>query len=373
VSSTNEIPEAFGRALADVSAGTLTALQALETAFRQLHPPQIPVLREKLTPAQQRLDSGIESFRDQAIPDGLEPFRAELLNAAAIASDALSRFLDESPGAHPAAGMIASMSQHARAQEALYPLRVALPPIAHYFAEPALHERLSRLDPESEHPRLVGLHRATPAGDSDRGGFHLYVPETYTPERSWPLVMALHGGSGHGRDFLWTWLREARSRGFLLLAPTSRDSTWALGRPADEAHALVEMFEYVCGSWNVDREHVLLTGLSDGATFTLLAGLADNAPYTALAPVSGVLHPENVRLGNLARAAGRRIYLVHGALDWMFPVDIARMARDSLRAAGADLTYREIEDLSHTYPREENARILRWFAPSLTLAGETQP
>ena len=46
-----------------------------------------------------------------------------------------------------------------------------------------------------------------------RGGFSLYVPEYYTPDRAWPLVMALHGGSGNGRGFLWSWLRDARSHG----------------------------------------------------------------------------------------------------------------------------------------------------------------
>ena len=74
-----------------------------------------------------------------------------------------------------------------------------------------------------------------------------------------------------------------------------------------------------------------------------------------------------VRLQPADYPSGARIYLVHGALDWMFPVDIARMARDELEMAGADLTYREIEDLSHTYPREENARILEWLDPSLAL------
>ena len=34
---------------------------------------------------------------------------------------------------------------------------------------------------------------------------------------------------------------------------------------------------------------------------------------------------------------------------------------DSEGDAGAAVTYREIEDLSHTYPREENARILDWL------------
>ena len=46
---------------------------------------------------------------------------------------------------------------------------------------------------------------------------------------------------------------------------------------------------------------------------------------------------------------------------------LARLARDELQRADADLVYREIEDLSHTYPRDENDRILSWFDPSLAL------
>ena len=82
-----------------------------------------------------------------------------------------------------------------------------------------------------------------------------------------------------------------------------------------------------------------------------------------------MLHPHNFRNGNLGRARGKRIYLVHGALDWMFPVSLARGARDALEQSGADLTYREIADLSHAYPREENDRILTWFDPGLALPG----
>ena len=98
-----------------------------------------------------------------------------------------------------------------------------------------------------------------------------------------------------------------------------------------------------------------------GATYALLCGLRDGMPFTHLAPACGVLHPSLVANGDLARASGRPIYLVHGALDWMFPVYTAQMARDALQAAGARLVYREIADLSHTYPRDENAKILDWL------------
>jgi phospholipase/carboxylesterase len=186
-----------------------------------------------------------------------------------------------------------------------------------------------------------------------------------------PLVVALHGAFGFGQDFLWTWLRETRTRGCLLLAPTSTDTTWSLDAPGRDAARLASMLAFVRGRWPVDPAHILLTGLSDGGTFALLAGLLEESPYTHIASVSGVLHPANFALGNVARSRGRPIRIVHGALDWLFPVALARAAHDALRAAGAAVVYRELPDCSHTWPREENARILRWMDPSLTLPGET--
>ena len=166
---------------------------------------------------------------------------------------------------------------------------------------------------------------------------------------------------------MWTWLREARTRGFLLLAPTSVGPTWDLFTGAADAESLQRMVDYVASRYRVDRSKILLTGLSDGATYCLLGGLREGSPFTHLAPISGVLHPACARNGNLERASGRPIYLVHGSLDWMFPVQGAREAGDALAQAGAHLVYREIADLSHTYPREENDAILRWLDPALAL------
>ncbi len=189
------------------------------------------------------------------------------------------------------------------------------------------------------------------------------MPETADGRAPMPLVVALHGGHGHGRDFLWSWLREARGHGAMVLAPTSRDRTWSIMGGGDvDAGPLCGMVESVAGRYPVDRARVLLTGMSDGATYALLCGLQDGVPFTHLAPACGVLHPFLLADGGLGRASGRPIYMVHGALDWMFPLHVARMAREALTAAGARLVYRELEDLSHTYPRDENPRILDWLS-----------
>ena len=194
-----------------------------------------------------------------------------------------------------------------------------------------------------------------------RGGYSLYVPEYYRPDRTWPLVMALHGGSGNGRGFLWSWLRDARSRGAILAAPTATGSTWALMGDDTDTPNLMRILESVRARWNVDSERMLLTGMSDGGTFCYVTGLDHASPFTHLAPVAATFHPLMAEMADADRLRGLPVHIVHGRLDWMFPVQVARQTAQALTAAGATVTYRELEDLSHTYPREMNAEILTWL------------
>ncbi len=368
---TDPSPElaAFRDRMADAGAATLTGLRALEVAGRHLHPSNLPRLAGRLAALAERLAETLTPLRELPPPDGAEAVRDGFLGGAERVEAALRGFAEGAAGGAGDGGVpriLEAMRENARAQELLYLLRFALPPLGRLYAEEPWHDRLAELDPEPPEQPSVGLHAGGGGGDrAVRGGFVFYVPERTREGASLPLVVALHGAYGHGADFLWTWLREARSRGFLLLAPTSQSTSWSLQAPAADGNALRSMVAFLMERFPVDPGRVLLTGLSDGATFSLLAGLAEDAPYTALAPIAGVLHPLNFAAGQIARARGKRIYLVHGARDWMFPVALARMARDELAKAGADLVYREIEDLSHAYPREENARILEWFDPAL--------
>ena len=91
--------------------------------------------------------------------------------------------------------------------------------------------------------------------------------------------------------------------------------------------------------WNVDAAHMLLTGMSDGGTFSYVSGLRGASPFTHLAPVSASFHPFLLEMSEPARIAGLPIYLVHGKLDWMFPIDMARVAHRALAGAGADVMF----------------------------------
>jgi phospholipase/carboxylesterase len=250
-----------------------------------------------------------------------------------------------------------------RVQENLYPIRFTSPHLDRFFLESHIDDRDERLDPRPQKEILVGLNHFGIEDDYyARGAVSLYVPEYYDAAIEWPLVIALHGGFGHGRDFIWTWLREARSRGFIVLSPTSKATTWSILNPEIDGKAIISMIEFFKKHYNFSMDRMLLTGISDGATFALICSLQQNSPFNSIAPVAGVLPPLDIY-----STQGKRIYWVHGALDWMFPVRLAEGASEALKMSGADITLRVIDDLSHTYPREENDRILKWFEPGLAL------
>ena len=161
--------------------------------------------------------------------------------------------------------------------------------------------------------------------------------------------------------FLWSWVREARTRGFIVIAPTALGSTWSLMDPETDGANIDRIVDRVAADWNLDSGRRLLTGMSDGGTFTYALGLRGGCSFTHLAPIAASFHPLLMAMADADRLRGLPVNIVHGTQDWMFPPEMAQMAHRSLAQAGATVTYREVADLSHTYPRDENGRILDWL------------
>jgi phospholipase/carboxylesterase len=337
----------------------LQSLEALSFIARHLNPPDFERVMQAIGAPEEALQAARERLTEW--PENFADVRASLESASDAALAAFAGLRAVQQGRGDLIAVFRALRYAPRAQEALYPLAARFLPVSDFFLDSTLR------DDEALQAKL-----AQPAGDDtgvmhdhnepgSRGGFSLYVPEYYAPDRAWPLVVAMHGGSGNGRNFLWSWLRDARSFGAILIAPTATGPTWALMGEDNDTPNLTRILKTVRSRWNVDADRMLLTGMSDGGTFCYVSGLERASPFTHLAPVASTFHPLMAEMADADRLRGLPIFLVHGQLDWMFPVQVARHTRHALSAAGADVTYREIDDLSHTYPREINAEMLRWL------------
>jgi phospholipase/carboxylesterase len=337
----------------------LQAMEALGHVARYLDPPRFGALMAEVGAPDEALRAALP--RLDAWPDELSPVSGAIAMAAAQAMQAFER-LRAAPLAED--GMTAiyrALRGGWRSQEALYPLAEALPPISRFFLTPELRpdEALqAKLKDAPDRADVGVIHSGEPG---ERGGFSMYVPEYYSDDREWPLVMALHGGAGDGRGFLWSWLRDARALGAIVVAPTAVGRTWSLNGPDVDSPNLARMLAMVSQRWRIDPARLLMTGMSDGGTFAYLSGLVAGSPFTHLAPVSASFHPILIQFADRERLQGLPIHICHGVLDWMFDVNVARVAEQTLSAAGANVTYLEIPDLAHTYPREINPQLLAWL------------
>ncbi len=342
----------------------VSALETFESAQRSYFPGIVPRLREQFAPAIKVLEAAKGGLEAVHARPGQEDLRERLLEASALCLDALKLSMAADSLEESLTNFRKAGRRIHRAQEILLSLSASIEAVNWYFLEPAVRDRAQEFLPGPEAAPATGLfHGGLGEDPYARGSVSFYIPGPGNRPEPLPLVIALHGGFGHGRDFIWTWLREARSRRFLLACPTSVNITWAITGPDTDAQLLYKVLAYAADHWNIDYSRILLTGLSDGATYALKRALDMQTPFTHFAIVSGILAPFD-----LAYASGRRILWVHGAKDWMFPVWRAKTGEKELAAAGADVALEIVPDLYHAYPREKNDRILEWFDRRLSLA-----
>jgi phospholipase/carboxylesterase len=123
---------------------------------------------------------------------------------------------------------------------------------------------------------------------------------------------------------------------------------------------LRQLLGELAGAYPVDPERLFVLGFSQGAAMTLALTSAEPAAVAGALALSGFWPPA-------ARAEalkGKPLFVAHGTADPILPVHFGRGVRDSLRAAGADLTYREYP-MAHQITEAELADVNAWLADRL--------
>lgn len=227
---------------------------------------------------------------------------------------------------------------------------------------------------EAEKEPATGLMRMAGEGQPRRDCW-LYVPKSYDKSRAYPLVVVLHPAGLPGSRFVSVWGQTAERTGaFIVAGPECRDPKKRMWDISDEKDLLATI-QKVMGMFSVDPGRVLLTGFSQGGTYSFTFGLRNPGTFRAIAPVSGglIARPSPEAEAILRRARGLGVYIAHGAADDRIPVERARASRERLEQAGIVVTYREVPQLGHFFPEGEPDRIWAWFDALTRPAGPLNP
>jgi predicted esterase len=229
--------------------------------------------------------------------------------------------------------------------------------------------------------------------------YSVYIPEKYSDERVWPLVVMLHGAwSNHflamRRVFGFTnapgepdvdakkTKKPLLEIDFLVVCPNGRETQGYRGIAERDVWDVLEMVKL---GYRVDEDRISITGLSMGGRGTADLALRYPDVFAAAAPVCGFFEWQ-IRLGSPSEQQSRTratlskaqdllslaenarhvaFKLGHGAEDPVVDVEHSRRLHARLQELRYTTEYEEYPGVGHDAwaPAYRDARVFDWFRP----------
>lgn len=182
---------------------------------------------------------------------------------------------------------------------------------------------------------------ATTEGDRSIS-YRIYFPQGYSGESAgFPMLFFMHGAGETGTDLdlleratLPRFIKEGLELPFVTVCPQCVEM-W-------DVRILDPLLDEVIDRFNVDPARVYITGSSMGGQGTwMLANVAADrvAAIAPICPSFTLIDPENFR--------GLPVWVFHGAMDSVVPIEETDRMIALLRNAGCDVKFTEYPNLDH--------------------------
>lgn len=185
-------------------------------------------------------------------------------------------------------------------------------------------------------------------------------------------IIMLHGLGG-SEDSTWM-LGGALPRDWLVVTPRGIASgpndgfAWRPREP-DEWPSLpdfvpaVEAVHHFALSltelYGADPEHLYFMGFSQGAATAFATAIAHPSVVRGIASVVGFV-PTDCAVSEVSTLRGLPVFMAAGTRDELIPLARSRVCAETLRVAGADLTYREY-DVGHKLSSQASRDLKDWW------------
>jgi predicted peptidase len=187
----------------------------------------------------------------------------------------------------------------------------------------------------------------------------LYFPKDYLEDKSFPLILFLHGAGERGDDLklvtkqgIPKLIEEGKDFPFVVVSPQCpTDKKW-------NTKALIALIDEIILKYKIDEDRIYVTGLSMGGngTWRLSAEIADR--LAAVIPICGWSDPFDIcSLGNLP------VWAFHGAKDLIVPVTSSQVLVDRINYCKGNAKITIYPDAGHDSWTEtyNNPEIYEWL------------
>jgi predicted peptidase len=199
-------------------------------------------------------------------------------------------------------------------------------------------------------------------GDRERLPYRLFVPDNYSEQQRYPLILSLHGAGGRGSDnekqldravaYLVSDKVQRDTPAFVLVPQCPAGHQWVeiddSKGPPYKNYALEEIpeslqfqlifniMENLLKTYEIDENRIYVTGFSMGGSGTWDIIVRHPDFFAAAVPLSGRNDPAQA-----GRIAHLPIWAFHGKLDDAAPVENTRVMKSALEHQGGHIRVSE--------------------------------
>jgi polyhydroxybutyrate depolymerase len=165
--------------------------------------------------------------------------------------------------------------------------------------------------------------------DGIQRDYILYVPQTYSPEISTPLVFNFHGYTSNANEQMWygDFRSIADTAGFIIVHPMGTLDNygithWNVGwgtSTVDDIGFTESLIDSLALDYNINLERIFATGMSNGGFMSYTLACELSSKIAAIASVTGSM---NVGQSNTCNAEHQMpVMEFHGTADGVVPYD----------------------------------------------------
>ncbi len=190
--------------------------------------------------------------------------------------------------------------------------------------------------------------------------YSLYVPPSYSPEQSYPLIVCLHGAGFTGESYLERWVSRLEDR-YILACPTIAGGAWWTRFAEDVTLGILDSLSQ---EYHVDPDRVFLTGMSNGGIGAWIIGMHHADRFAGIAPMASGL--DDVMFPFVENLINTPVYVIHGQEDQVMPVRLSQDLVREMKRHGVPYQYREHQWThthagGHFFPHQELPKLIAWF------------
>ena len=211
--------------------------------------------------------------------------------------------------------------------------------------------------------------------DDSEQPYGLYLPKDFDADKTYPLVIMLHGAGSNHRLAMRRVFGKSNFAGendveasryfpewdnveYIVATPYARGTTGYVGLPEAD---IMRVIEECKKNFNIDENRVYLTGLSMGGGGTLYIGLTHPDLFAAIAAVCPAAPPATYDL--FGNALNMQVAIHQGAIDNTVNPFYTKAIVKEMRDNGTSVEYYEYPDVGHNVWEYayKNENVFKWF------------